>query len=453
MTRRQASGAFFIVLVVLIQCYLFSYYVDTANNFLTLCMLATFGMLFSVLWGTLLLLSLATRPYVDVFVIALAFVLLSLLHVPLVYLYGGNWKRYLWDQSLSLGIAAILLLMLAYYLRKKRQLSKRFRRVLFMATKYWYVFFILSLLFGTAQVVVQYQQRTSVERYANESQVSTEQQMFLKSINAVEEMYLLHEKIGKLLGGRPLITNDLVEYYCSNPVTPPPFDALNTIVQKIYGKNPTSTFQLLGDIGYIACWNDGDVHIVFRGTQHAWEWVGNLLGMSHTWSTTDQIGKHHQINSKAKTLQHEILTFLKVLNFRQISIAGHSRGATLAYYLYLHLVRTYPKLTYKIFLFATPPLFDPKQLSKAKENKNDLLLSNTFLAGDIMIYLNRISARMTSFLPQTESVIYRGSPRQGPLFLLQKSAKTGQIYVVSKEDNKSPLFPHALENYVLRLTH
>lgn len=199
------------------------------------------------------------------------------------------------------------------------------------------------------------------------------------------------------------------------------------------------------------------VFIFLRGTNNIWEWAGNIGGAVHTFSPTDLSTKHVEINAVAHSMYDFLFSFLsKSREKTKIVISGHSRGAIIALYLALQMMRRDPKPSYHLALFAVPPLTDIETyLSFIRSSKNmvEVLLHQN----DVLGWVNELYPLLTSFCPsyghqaQVSNYILRSEKKNVPSKNRLAFIRFDPQFKIEQRDAivKKPIILHDLSDYIL----
>lgn len=236
-----------------------------------------------------------------------------------------------------------------------------------------WILYGISWMFLFFQLLLSYRQKKT-EFGKIEIQNRPEHKKRLELINKIEEMYLWRSK-SKKIGKRPFLNS----------------------YQKLTTSSPKETKELFlnGDLVGLMIYETDKKKLViaFRGTNNPKEWVGNIAGASNVYSFTDKTYKHSEINKASKKLLPQITQFLQSnKNIKNIEIMGHSRGAVLAYYVYLQLKRQFTKIKYEIYLYAPPPFFfEPKQRTNITSQQQLKNIHVIFHKKDIMPKLHLLT--------------------------------------------------------------
>jgi len=237
---------------------------------------------------------------------------------------------------------------------------------------WWLVLTIGVIVIGTRYIIRLHWSRRSDDIQSTNRPEGTDLEMYfrlLKNINVLEEYYFIrrfHPKF-KEKGRRPVLTEEYCQHFTSQTDT----STLPDPGQVLY-KNNLKEFNILpNDSGYIA--EDGaQVDIALRGTQEPSQMARNLGGMTPIYSDSDKIYKHAQMNSSAHAILDSIKPIIDSSDNLPINITGHSRGATIAFYLTQLIAREGSQKDRKINLvmFAPPPIIDPKAQNWLDNHKN-----------------------------------------------------------------------------------
>lgn len=203
--------------------------------------------------------------------------------------------------------------------------------------------------------------------------------VWLRKINIIDEWYLISVKHEKLRE-RPILVDPLCKY-------PQKIDEKSVMMMLFPHKQP-AYFSFIHMVGYIAVC-DTHIEIILRGTQNINEWIGNMTGMTPMYSKTDDMMKHPEINSFVRSLLHQFVPIMKRFRRNTVVCAGHSRGSVMSFYICQQLIRYFPDKKYNVFLFAPPPLFDPRATRWIQKNPH-VQIRTILTENDVMAYMYRL---------------------------------------------------------------
>lgn len=328
---------------------------------------------------------------------------------------------------------------------------------------------------GVALTLASHARKAMIGVVHDESRLTDRQKMALCCTNIAEEAFLFQTHSSKWTRKlRPFLTGGFIHSVVADRWKKAVDDdaGLTEIVQNVFSRFS----QLSGAVvvkaiflrdpmrrvlGLATVLSTSDMYIFLRGTNSIMEWIGNLCGSMHTFSPTDLSTKHVQINAMAHMIHQHLDPLIvssrgvqKSGSPRRIFISGHSRGATLALYLGLQMVRHIPPSTpIHLLLFACPPLTDIESyLSFLKKgiNKVEVVIHKN----DILGWLNSFYPCLTSFCP---SINHTGQVRNirltstidSPLntrrFLVDRDLTISTKHVVLRP---SPAVLHDLVDYI-----
>lgn len=271
----------------------------------------------------------------------------------------------------------------------------------------------------------------------------------LKKVNALEEYYLIRtfNPKFKTKGRRPVLTPGICQQLRSQKDP----KKLPNLGRLIYDEK-IKDFKILPNYsGYIAKVNDSEIDIALRGTQNLSQMARNLGGSTPVYSTNDGLYKHAQMNSSAHKIMNEIQPILEKSRKVPINITGHSRGATIGFYLTQLIARQSDKnRKIRLVMFAPPPVIDPKAQDWLDQHKN-VDAHTIYTQKDNMLLAHE-------YLPDTiatlgDLTILDKTPESiPPPFCYLTYAKNNKWKSDSFSKFKPQWFPHRLDYYYTALS-
>jgi len=327
--------------------------------------------------------------------------------------------------SVVLGVC-IVLFIIGYYQDRSMDRYKT----------WWYVPFILSIMIGLIQVAIHRKTRSILHPPAATNKADL---AGIEKINVLEEYYLINHRASKLTK-RPICTPTYLEFFRLHTDTRTlPESALREATHNLYpSMNDLIIFP--SDTGMMIQYDQKKVDIIFRGTQNVMEWLGNLGGGTFVYSKTDKAYKHAQIGKRVKDLTTAIVlpALATYDNITDIRIYGHSRGSTMAVYCAHQIARAVDKVPIELFLYAPPPLLDPRLTASPNIRAHTIIDKK-----DILMMLHSYLPIGTSLYGSVHTTDMKVSPYEASFLARNKQGG----YDIDKHLYKSPPFVHTLQMY------
>lgn len=292
--------------------------------------------------------------------------IIAVLLLLVIYFYNINVSYYwgipliitiLFKVSIHKVLPFFIILLIADFYNRRFDISQK---IAIISLVFSFICIIIQVLVYSHIRKILYQpiiiQKVNFSKYMN----------YLMMLNIIQECYLLQSAPHEISRKRPIITPTFIKYFRSGLHTLNDFynDSHNLLLDafqslSINVKSIKSIYDRGTILGCIIFYNDNSACIVIRGTSNLTQWIGNIAGATHVYSPTDKGYKHVQINQTVHRIMKQVIESIDP-SINNLVLVGHSRGSTISLYLSFQLTRLLPMCNIKLYLFAPPPLIDPR---------------------------------------------------------------------------------------------